>query len=235
MRVLVIEDERRLAQALMRLLEAENYAVDLAHDGAEGLYLAQTGIYDVLVVDVMLPRLDGLVVVRALRVGGINTPVLLLTAKSTAADKVLGLDSGADDYLAKPFHFNELAARLRALTRRKGEVSLSGLLCHGDIELNPNTFELMVGGQGFSLTKKEAQLLELLIANRGQVVETPVIIQKVWGYDSDAEDRRVRVYASFLRKKLAQLESTLTVKAVRGVGYMLAEASEGRDDAPTTT
>lgn len=221
MRVLLVEDERRLAEALRRVLEADNYAVDLAHDGRDGLYQAQTGVHDLLVLDVMLPGLDGISLLQALRDEGVTTPVLMLSAKGRVADKVLGLDSGADDYLAKPFQASELLARLRALSRRREGLAPAGWLAFADIELDPLGLELRRQDRSFRLTRKESQLLEVLMANAGHPMPPASIIQKVWGYDAEASDGNVQTYVSFLRKKLGLLGSKARIETIRGVGYRL--------------
>jgi len=221
MRVLIVEDEHRLAEALGQVLVRNNYSVDLSFDGNDGLYQALTGIYDVVILDIMLPGLDGLSVLQQMRQEHINTPVILLTAKGDIEDRVRGLDSGADDYLAKPFQASELLARLRALARRKGEVQVQGILAFGDLELNPHTLELWVGANSCQLTLKESQLLEILIKNPGHAISTTTILMKVWGYDTTAEDNHVHVYVSFLRKKLAQMDSKAKIKTMRGLGYLL--------------
>ncbi len=221
MRVLLVEDERHLAEALEQVLGHNNYSVDLAFDGEDGLYQALTDIYDVIVLDIMLPKLDGLSVLTEMRRKHINTPVILLTAKGETDDKVKGLDSGADDYLAKPFQTSELLARIRALGRRKGEVQVNDLLTYADLELNPYSLELRVRDKTFHLTLKESQLLEILIINHDLTVSPNSIIEKIWGFEGDAEESHVQVYVSFLRKKLSQLESKARIQTHRGVGYML--------------
>jgi len=221
MRVLIVDDERHLTEALGQVLARNNYAVDLSFDGQDGLYQALTGIYDVIILDIMLPGMDGLSVLRKIREAQVSTPVILLTAKGDTQDRVAGLDSGADDYLPKPFQTSELLARLRALSRRKGEVHMHGLMSIGDLEFYPHSLELWVGDKHCHLTLKESQLLELLISNHDQAVPTNTIIQKVWGYDTTAEDNHVQVYVSFLRKKLQQMRSQVEIKTMRGIGYLI--------------
>ena len=221
MRILLVEDEKYMAQALEQVLQKNNYAVDLAYDGEYGLDCALSGIYDVIVLDIMLPKLNGLNVLKSLRNERISTPVFLLTAKSETQDKVKGLDLGADDYLAKPFKTEELLARLRALTRRKETIVFNNALAYNDIELNPNSLVLYCGKREFRLTLKESQILELLIAMKEMFVSKNNIIEKVWGFDGEAEDSNVEVYISFLRKKLKALKSTTAIKTIRGVGYSL--------------
>ncbi|SDZ08199.1 DNA-binding response regulator, OmpR family, contains REC and winged-helix (wHTH) domain [Evansella caseinilytica] len=230
MRVLLVEDERRMAEAIGQVLKKNNYSVDLAHDGEYGLDCALSGIYDMIVLDIMLPKLDGISLLMELRQHRIFTPVILLTAKGETEDKVRGLDSGADDYLAKPFQTEELLARMRALGRRQGELLHENILRYGDIELNPHTLDLKCREKSFRLTLKEAQLLELLLKHSGMILPTATIIEKLWGFETDTEDRHVQVYVSFLRKKLVQLESAVKIKSVRGKGYVLAVAGVGIND-----
>lgn len=231
MRVLLVEDERHMAEAIAQVLKKNNYSVDLAHDGEYGLDCALSGIYDMIVLDIMLPKLDGISVLRELRHNGIVTPVILLTAKGETEDKVRGLDSGADDYLAKPFQAEELLARLRALGRRKGELIHDNILRFEDIELNPLTLDLWCCDKSFRLTLKEGQLLELLLKHSRMILPTTMIIEKLWGFETEAEDSHVQVYVSFLRKKLTQLDSVVKIKSVRGAGYVLAVTKDGIKDA----
>ncbi|HBT95640.1 MAG TPA: DNA-binding response regulator [Coriobacteriia bacterium] len=226
MRILLVEDERHLAEALEQVLSRNNYSVDLAFDGEEGLYQALTGIHDIIVLDIMLPKRDGLSILEELRGKRISTPVLLLTARGETEDKVIGLDSGADDYLAKPFQTTELLARLRALGRRKGEVQVKNLSTYADLELNPHTLELKVNEKSYHLTLKESQLLEILMLNHDLTVSPGSIIEKIWGFEGDAEESHVQVYISFLRKKLSQMESKARIQTHRGVGYMLTVSKE---------
>jgi two-component system response regulator ArlR len=225
MRILLVEDEKYLAQALEQVLQKNNYTVDLAYDGEYGLDCALSGIYDVIVLDIMLPKMNGLEVLKSLRNERNSTPVLLLTAKSETQDKVKGLDLGADDYLAKPFKTEELLARLRALSRRKETIVFNNALAYNDIELNTNSLVLYCGTREFKLTLKESQILELLIRMEEMFVSKDSIIEKVWGFDGEAGDSHVEVYISFLRKKLKALKSTTAIKTVRGVGYSLQKES----------
>lgn len=226
MRILFVEDEQYMAQALAQILQKNNYTVDLAHDGAYGLDCALSGIYDVIVLDIMLPKMNGLEVLQSIRRERISTPVLLLTAKGETEDKVKGLDLGADDYLAKPFKTEELLARLRALTRRKEAIAFNDELLYHDIALNPNSLMLFCGKREFQLTRKESQIMELLISMKETFVSKTIIIEKVWGFDGEAEDSHVEVYISFLRKKLKSLQSKTAIKTIRGVGYSLQKESE---------
>lgn len=221
MRILLVEDEEYMAQAVAQILVKNNYTVDLAHEGEYGLDCALSGIYDIIILDIMLPGHSGLEILKTLRQEKIAVPVLLLTAKSETEDKVIGLDLGADDYLTKPFEMQELLARLRVLARRKQEISVQSGCAFGDILLNPYTLSLYCGNQSFQLTLKESQLLEMLMDARGGVISKERIIEKVWGFDSDAQDRHVEVYISFLRKKLRALGADTFIETVRGMGYAL--------------
>lgn len=221
MRILLVEDELPLAEALTQILKKHNYTVDTVNDGESGLDNALSDIYDLILLDIMLPKLDGLSIVRQLRKEGISTPVLMLTAKGEISDKVVGLDSGADDYLPKPFATEELLARIRAISRRKGEVLTDNTLKFGDIELDPSTLRLSKGDKEVKLILKESELLGFLIARKGATTSKEMIIEKLWGFDSDVEHNHVEVYISFLRKKLNFLNSGVIINTVRGVGYVL--------------
>lgn len=221
MRVLVVEDEVRLAATLQDLLELNGYTADVCHDGEAGLDNALSAIYDVILLDVMLPKLDGFTVLRRLRAVGNTTPVLMLTARSEVRDKVQGLDSGADYYLTKPFEPKELLACVRALTRRQPELrNMDNLVC-GDLTLEKATFTLSCGERTVRLSRKEYDMMELLILNQKQVLTKENLLLKIWGYESDAEDNNVEVYISFLRKKLEHLHSRVKIKTIRIVGYCL--------------
>jgi DNA-binding response OmpR family regulator len=221
MRVLIIEDEIRLAATLQDLLDLNGYSSDICHDGESGLDNALTGIYDVILLDVMLPRLDGISLLQKLRSSGNTTPVLMLTAKSDLSDRVAGLDSGADYYLTKPFEPKELLACIRALTRRQPELRATDALQYGDLILNQNTYSLSCGNREVRLSRKEFDLMELLIRNQGIVLTKENLLLKIWGYESDAEDNNVEAYISFLRKKIAFLGSRVAIGTVRKVGYRL--------------
>lgn len=226
MRILVVEDEKRLARTIGDLLEANNYTVDLCFDGESGLDNAMSAIYDAMILDVMLPRMDGLTVARKLRQAGVNLPILMLTARSSLEDKVSGLDSGADYYLTKPFASEELLACLRALTRKQGASALDNTLTFGDLRLELSSCLLVCGERSVRLSRKEFEIMGLLMANGDQVVTKDALILKVWGYESDAEDNNVEVYISFLRKKLTRLKSTVSIRTLRMLGYHL-EAGDG--------
>ncbi len=225
MKVLVVEDEVRLAEALQQLLIKDRYDTDIVHNGVSGLDNALTGIYDVIVLDIMLPKMNGLEVLKTVREAGITTPVLLLTAKDEVKDKVTGLDCGADDYLTKPFNSDELLARVRALTRRRNQVTTDNTISYEDITLNLSTYELQSNSStqanSIKLGLKEFRIMEYLINNGSRIVSKEDMIEKIWGYDSDAEYNNVEVYISFLRKKLSYLGSSVNIKTIRGAGYSL--------------
>lgn len=223
MKVLIVEDERQLSDILVTLLTQKGYAADAVYDGADGEEYALSGIYDVIILDIMLPKKNGLEVLRAIRKAGVSTPVLLLTAKSEVEDKIAGLDHGADDYLTKPFSSGELLARIRALTRRKGAY-VGDELCYGDTILNRDTHEISRRGSTVKLGLKEYQILEMLMQNSGQIIPKERFIEKIWGFDAEAEYNAIEVYISFIRKKLFAIDSGMQVKAVRGVGYALEDA-----------
>ena len=225
MQILIVEDDVRLAQALAHILEGNGYTVDMVHDGASGLTYAQSGIYDVIILDVMLPKMNGYEVVAELRRGGISTPVLMLTARDSVPDKIAGLDSGADDYMTKPFSPAELLAHLRALTRRQGEVVFEKLTV-GDLTLNLESFNLSCGSKSIHLSYKEFSLAKVLMANAGQVVSKDTLIAKIWGVESTAEDNNVEAYVSFLRKKMRFLGSQAHIETLRKAGYRLVVEEE---------
>ena len=220
MRILIVEDEVRLAEALSQIMTEQRYQADTVYSGSDGLDYALTGQYDVIVLDVMLPGISGLDVARRLRAAHNSTPVLMLTAKDETADKVTGLDCGADDYMTKPFDPEELLARIRALTRRQGEV-LGETLSAADLSLNLSTRCLGRGEKSVRLGFKEFEIMRLLLSHTGAVVPKDDIIARVWGLESDAEDNNVEVYISFLRKKLSYLDSAVQIRALRKVGYFL--------------
>lgn len=222
MKLLLIEDEERMAQALCELLRLEGYEVTHCSDGVSGSAALESGQYDIAVLDVMLPGKDGFAVAKAARGRGVRTPILMLTAKAELDDKVTGLDSGADDYLTKPFLSKELLARLRALGRRSLPTA-DGSLSFGDILLDAGSFTLSctANGQQVRLSEKEYRILEYLIANGGQILTREQLALRIWGYENDAEYNNVEVYMSFTRKKLAFVNAETEIKAVRGVGYEL--------------
>ncbi len=224
MQVLIVEDDIRLAQALGQILEENHYQVDLVHDGDQGLAYAESGSYDVIILDVMLPRKSGLEVVAELRRANVATPVLMLTARTTVQDKITGLDSGADDYMTKPFSPAELLAHLRALTRRQGQVVFEKI-DFGDISLNLESHDLSCESKSINLSYKEFSIANILISSKGQIVSKDMLISKVWGVESSAVDNNVEAYISFLRKKLKFLGSNTQIETVRKVGYRLESSS----------
>jgi DNA-binding response OmpR family regulator len=221
MRILVVEDEIQLADALSEILRRNMYTVDTSYDGIDGLDNAMSGVYDCIILDIMLPGMNGFEVLKKLRKEKISTPVLLLTAKSEIEDKINGLDSGADDYLTKPFVTGELLARVRALTRRKGEIIDENKLDYNGLELNKNTCSVIWEGNDVKLSLKEYQIMELLISNPHQILPKERIIEKIWGYESDVEYNNIEVYISFLRKKLSVISAPVQIKTARGIGYSL--------------
>ncbi|MBM6869365.1 response regulator transcription factor [Pseudoflavonifractor phocaeensis] len=220
MHILIIEDEKRLAETLAQIMEEQRYQTEIVNNGADGLDYALSGQYDLVLLDVMLPKLDGLEVAKRLREAHISTPILMLTARDEIEDKISGLDCGADDYMTKPFDSGELLARVRALTRRQGEV-LAQCLTVSDLTLNLSTRCLSCAGRSVRLGFKEFDVLRLLMSAPKAVIPKEDIITKVWGMESDAEDNNVEVYISFLRKKLSFLNSRVTIGTVRKVGYHL--------------
>lgn len=220
MQILIVEDETRLANALAQILIEQKYMADVAYNGSDGLDYALSGIYDAIILDVMLPGMNGYELAQRLRQEKIETPILMLTAKDAISDKVTGLDSGADDYMTKPFAPEELLARVRALTRRHGEVILDEISFE-DLSLNLSNADLKCGVKSVHLNFKEFEILKLLMSNARVAVTKETIITKVWGYDSDAEDNNVEAYISFLRKKLHFLKSKVSITAIRKVGYCL--------------
>lgn len=222
MRLLIVEDEKRLADTLRQLLHRQGYTADVSYDGVSGLDNAMSGIYDLVILDVMLPGMNGFQVAQKLRQGGIVVPVLMLTAKSGLTDRIHGLDCGADYYLTKPFEAEELLACIRTLLRRAGgALQESDTLTWGDLSLERGTFTLVCGGRDVRLSRREYDLMELLMRNGTQVVTKEQMLVKVWGYDSQAEDNNAEVYISFLRRKLTHLHSRVKIRTQRMVGYCL--------------
>lgn len=222
MRILVADDEPEMTMVLEALLRRENYSVDVVHDGQDALDYGLADNYDCLVLDIMMPKKDGIQVLQALRAQNVSTPVLLLTAKSQVEDRIAGLDSGADDYLPKPFHNGEFLARVRALTRR-GQVFTPSVLAAGNIRLDCSTFELRCGGSAIRLGSKEFQMLELLMRQKGRVVTTEQFMERIWGYDSEVEISVVWAYISYLRRKLEAVGADVRISTRRGFGYLLEE------------
>ena len=206
MKLLLVEDEKQLSEALQQILIKNKYTVDAVYNGDEGLDYALTGVYDVIILDIMLPKLNGIEILKMIRKRKISTPVILLTAKGSVEDRILGLDSGADDYLPKPFSPDELLARLRALTRRNGDFINENILEFSDIKLNLSTYDMEVNDNSITLTQKEFEILKYFMQRPKLVVSKDDLITKLWGFDSDIEHNNIEVYISFLRKKLAYVE-----------------------------
>ncbi|HLC27851.1 MAG TPA: response regulator transcription factor [Dehalococcoidia bacterium] len=223
MRILLVEDDRKLARALSTLLEEDGHTVETAHDGERGLELGMENPYDVMILDVMLPLMDGVQVCRTLRANEVNVPVLMLTARTAVSDRVQGLDAGADDYLPKPFAFGELTARLRALTRRQVEARAGDRLQVYGIELDLLRRRAQYKGRTIDLSPTEFALLEVLMRNEGRVLTRTQILDHVWGYETWPESNLIPVYVTYLRRKFRRFAVPLEIRSVRGVGYVLGE------------
>lgn len=229
MRILVVEDNLRLADTLADALRAENYMVDIANDGLQGYEDAASGIYDILILDLMLPKMNGYEVLSSLRSDGNHIPVLILSARAELDDKVQGFRVGADDYVTKPFEIEELIMRIQAITRRRISQDIDmQFLRAGDLAFDNNTCEIsnINTGKSMKISGKEMQLCEFLLINQNQVLEKEQIATKIWGYDSNAEYNNVEVYISFLRRKFQHLQVNTRIRAVRGVGYILEAAND---------
>ena len=225
MRLLLVEDEKTLSGALTVILKHNHYAVDAVYNGQDALDYLDTDVYDGVILDIMLPKVDGITVLRTLRAKGNKIPVLLLTAKADVDDKVAGLDSGADDYLTKPFETKELLARLRSMLRRQSDL-IDNALYFGDLRLDRVSFELSSDGRKVFLTAKEFQIMEAFMKDRSAVLSAERLMEKIWGYDSESEINVVWTYISFLRKKLKQIGSSVGIRAVRNIGYKLEAGEE---------
>ena len=224
MRLLLIEDDIRLSQTLVETFQRNRYGVDAVYTGPDGLKYAQGGIYDAVILDITLPGMDGLAILKTLRDEKNSVPVLILSAKNEIQDIVKGLDSGADDYVTKPYNTDVLLARVRAITRRKGAIK-ENAITFGDLTLDKNNCELQkVGGGAIKLSLKELQIIELLFDNPHQVIKKESIIEKIWGGDSDAEYNNVEVYISFIRKKMEDLQVNTRIRTARGIGYSLEDS-----------
>jgi len=220
-RILIAEDEKPLARAIVKIFEKNNYSADAVYNGEDALFYLESDNYDVVVMDIMMPIMDGITALKKLRERGNQIPVLLLTAKAEIDDKVLGLDSGANYYLTKPFDSKELLAAIRAITRTQSEVS-SKLTC-GNISLDRTTFELSSPTGSFRLANKEFQMMEIFMANPHQIISAERFMEKIWGFDNEAEINVVWVYISYLRKKLTALHADIYIKVSRNIGYSLEE------------
>lgn len=231
MNILIVEDDARLASALAHILQENGCSVDVVHNGDDGVEYGKSSLYDVIILDVMLPRKDGFAVTSELRRAHVATPILLLTARDAVSDKITGYDSGADDYMTKPFSPAELMAHLRALTRRQGEVIFERL-CVGDLVLNLESYDLSCGEKSIRLSFKEFSIAKILMANEDQVISKETLINKAWGIESSAGDNNVEAYISFLRKKLVHLGSTAKIETLRKAGYRMTatQADETEED-----
>lgn len=221
MRILMIEDDKELCEATKYRLEKEDFQVDVCHDGEEGLYYMQENIHDLVILDRMLPSMDGVSLLREARRTHVSTPVIFLTALGELNDKITGLDCGADDYMVKPFAFEELLARIRCLMRRPGKWDDSSLLKLGDITFDPENNRLFKGTKECTLSKREGALMEVFLRNPGQTLTRTVLLNRVWGLDSDVEEGNLDNYIHFLRRRLKSVDSSLILKTVRGIGYQL--------------
>ena len=226
MKILIIEDEYSLADAIAETLQKENYITKIITNGEDGEDEALTDLYDLILLDVMLPKKDGFEILKKLKAEKISTPVIMITAKSEMMDKLNGLENGADDYITKPFHMRELMARIKIVLRRNINIENDSLLDYGDLNLNLSTGTMSSNGNEIAINGKELELLETLMLNRNQIVTKEMLISKIWGFDSSAEYNYVEVYACFLRKKLKLLKSKVKIKAIRGTGYKLEEDND---------
>ena len=224
MRILFAEDEKALSKALVKILEKNNYSVDAVYDGEDALAYLEAGSYDAAVLDIMMPKMDGIAVLKKIRAEGNQIPVLMLTARSEIEDRVLGLDSGANDYLSKPFDTRELLARIRSITRAKAETGTK--LTAGNVTLDRATYELSSPAGSFRLANKEFQMMEYLMVNPHRILSAEMFMERIWGYDSESEINVVWVYVSYLRKKLAALGATVQIKSSRNVGYSLEDCDD---------
>ncbi|MGN0606852.1 MAG: response regulator transcription factor [Oscillospiraceae bacterium] len=224
MKILIVEDEKSLASVLSEMLKQNGYSTDMVHNGVDGLDYAMTGIYDIIILDVMLPEMDGIEVLKRLRANNITSAVMMLTAKSEIEDKIIGLDNGADDYLTKPFITQEFLARVRALSRRNTKEYTGNILSFGDIQIDKNRHELIKDSQKIKLSQKEYQIMEILLMNKGNIISKEKFIQKIWGYDTDVEYNSIEVYISFVRKKLQAVGSDVRINTVRSLGYIMEVA-----------
>ena len=221
MKILIIEDEYSLADAISETLKREGFSTQIITDGEKGEYEALTGVYDLILLDIMLPNKDGFKILASLQKEKIETPVIILTAKSEIYDKLNGLENGADDYITKPFHMKELIARIKIVLKRKTDIKDLNVIKYGDLQLNLRNGKITCENNEITINGKELELLEILITNKNQTVNRELLADKIWGYDSEAEYNNVEVYISFLRKKLKLLKSKTKIKTVRGIGYVL--------------
>ena len=226
MKILIIEDEYSLADAIAETLKKEKFTTNIITDGEAGEYEALTNIYDLILLDIMLPNEDGFEILNNLRREKIETTIIILTAKSEISDKLNGLENGADDYITKPFHMKELVARIKVILKRKTNIENTDILKYGDLKLDIRTGKLTSYENEISINGKELDLLEILLLNKNQIVNREILANKIWGYDSEAEYNNVEVYMSFLRKKIKLIKSNMKIKAVRGIEYKLEEKND---------
>lgn len=226
MKILIIEDEYSLADAISETLKKEKFAVEIITDGQKGEDEALTNIYDLILLDVMLPHKNGFEILKELRKEKITTPVIMLTAKSEIYDKLNGLENGADDYITKPFHMRELVARVKVILKRNSNLEDTNIIGFGDLKLDLNTGKMICKTNEITINGKELELLETLLVNKNQIINRETLANKIWGYDSEAEYNNVEVYVSFLRKKLKILKSDVKIKAIRGIGYKMEEQND---------
>lgn len=222
MKILVVDDEVQLADAIVQILKQHKYEAEAVYDGEDGYHYAMTNLYDVIILDIMMPKMDGITLLKTIRREKISTPVLMLSAKSEIGDKVLGLNVGADDYLTKPFDSGELLARINAISRLpRANLWEWTRLVFDDLSLDKNAHELCSGGNKIQLSAKEYQIIEMLLKDAGKTLPKEKFVEKIWGFDSEAEYNTIEVYVSFLRKKISAIGSTVTIKSLRGIGYKL--------------
>lgn len=226
MKILIIEDEYSLADAIAETLKKENFTTNIVTNGEEGENEALSNVYDLILLDVMLPNKDGFEILNSLRKEKIDTPVIMLTAKSEMCDKLNGLENGADDYITKPFHMRELIARIKVVLKRKANIENTNVLEYSDLKLDLNSGKMSSNNTEIPINGKELDLLEILLLNKNQIVNRETLANKIWGYNSEAEYNNVEVYVSFLRKKLKLLKSKVKIKAVRGIGYKMEEEND---------
>lgn len=226
MKILIIEDEYSLADAIAETLKKENFTVEIITDGQEGEDEALTNVYDLILLDVMLPHKNGFEILKELRREKITTPVIMLTAKSEIYDKLNGLENGADDYITKPFHMRELVARVKVILKRNSNLENTDIIEFADLKLDLKKGKMSCGENEININGKELELLETLLVNRNQIMNRETLANKIWGYDSDTEYNNVEVYVSFLRKKLKLLESNVKIKAIRGIGYKMEDKND---------
>lgn len=226
MKILIIEDEYSLADAISETLQKEKFQVNIITNGEDGENEALTNIYDLILLDVMIPKKDGFEILVNLRKEKIDTPIIMLTAKSEMSDKLNGLENGADDYITKPFHTRELVARVKVILKRKTNTQDTNVLEYSDLKLNLGTCKMKANDTEIAINGKELDLLEILLVNKNQIVNRELLANKIWGYNSETEYNNVEVYVSFLRKKLKLLKSKVKIKAVRGIGYKLEEEND---------